>query len=97
MRVKVRFRYNAETGEVEAFVVDDVGTGPVADADHDARHSRAAADVARVVEQNALIEEFLADGAGAQRSAAPTSAADAAAEPAGRDEAARQRDRGLHG
>jgi hypothetical protein len=56
MKVKVRFRFNAVTGEVEAFQVDDMHDGPRL-ADHDARHDRAAADVARVVEANALIEE----------------------------------------
>jgi hypothetical protein len=56
MRVKVRFRFNAVTGEVEAFEVDDMHQGPRL-ADHDARHDRAAADVARVIEANALIEE----------------------------------------
>jgi hypothetical protein len=56
MRVKVRFRFNAATGEVEAFEVDDLQDGPRL-ADHDARHDRAAADVARVVEANALIDE----------------------------------------
>ena len=56
MRVKVRFRFNAVTGEVEAFEVDDMHDGPRL-ADHDARHDRAAADIARVVEANALIEE----------------------------------------
>lgn len=56
MRVKVRFRFNAVTGEVEAFEVDDLRDGPRL-ADHDARHDRAAADVARVVEANALVEE----------------------------------------
>jgi hypothetical protein len=63
MRVKVRFRFNAATGEVEAFEVDDVHDGPRLP-DHDARHERAAADVARVVEANALIDE-VAPGAGA--------------------------------
>jgi len=56
MRVKVRFRFNAVTGEVEAFEVDDLRDGPRL-ADHDARHDRAAADVARIIEANALIEE----------------------------------------
>jgi FtsH ternary system domain X3 len=56
MRVKVRFRFNSVTGEVEAFDVDDMREGPRV-ADHDARHERAAADVARIVEANALIEE----------------------------------------
>jgi hypothetical protein len=56
MRVKVRFRFNAETGEIEVFGVDDLHEGPRL-VDHDAWHDRAAADVARVVEANALIEE----------------------------------------
>ena len=43
MRVKVRFRFNALTGEVEAFEVDDLRDGPRL-ADHDARHERAAAE-----------------------------------------------------
>ncbi len=57
MRVRVRFRYNAESGEVELFQVDDLRDGPRV-ADHDARHDRAAQEVARVIESNALIEEL---------------------------------------
>lgn len=57
MRVKIRFRYRADTGEVELFEVDDLQAGPRL-ADHDARHDRVAADVARIVESNALIEEL---------------------------------------
>ena len=57
MRVRVKFRYRADTGEVEVFQVDDLHVGPPL-TDHDARHERAAADVARVVESNALIEEM---------------------------------------
>jgi FtsH ternary system domain X3 len=56
MRVRVRFRYRADTGEVEMFEVDDLRVGPRL-ADHDARHERAAADVAGIVESNARIEE----------------------------------------
>ena len=56
MRVRVRFRYNTSTGEVEVFNVDDLHDGPRL-ADHDARHDRAAAHIARVVEAHALIEE----------------------------------------
>jgi hypothetical protein len=56
MRVKVRFRYNSVTGEVETFDVADMHDGPRL-ADHDARHDRATADIARVIEANALIEE----------------------------------------
>lgn len=56
MRLRVRFRFNAETGEVETFLVEDIdGRAPAAD--HDARHDRAAADVGRVVERHALVEQ----------------------------------------
>jgi FtsH ternary system domain X3 len=57
VRVRVKFRYRTDTGEVELFQVDDLHVGPPL-LDHDARHERAAADVARVVESNALIEEM---------------------------------------
>jgi FtsH ternary system domain X3 len=60
VRVRVKFRYRADTGEVEAFEVDDLQSGPPL-ADHDARHERAAADVARIVENNALIVEVAGD------------------------------------
>lgn len=80
MRVRVKFRYRADTGEVEAFEVDDLQSGPPL-ADHDARHERAAADVARIVENNALIVEVAADVE--LRDAAPATGepAQAAGEP----------------
>lgn len=56
MRLRVRFRYRADTGEVEVFTVDDIADGPPA-ADHDARHDAATRDVARVVDPYAHIEE----------------------------------------
>jgi hypothetical protein len=56
VRVKVRFRFNSVSGEVEAFEVDDLRDGPRL-ADHDARHDQAAAQLGRVIENNALIEE----------------------------------------
>jgi hypothetical protein len=59
MRVRVRFRYRADTGQVEIFQVDDADGGPRA-VDHDRRHDRAAADIARVVEQNPLVEAIAA-------------------------------------
>jgi len=61
MRVRVRFRYNRETGEVEMFRVDDIEGGLRAP-DHDARHERVARDVGRaIVEGNPLIEELPPD------------------------------------
>ncbi|WP_239337436.1 MULTISPECIES: hypothetical protein [unclassified Frankia] len=56
MRVRVKFRYRVDTGEVEVFRVEDTAEGAPA-ADHDARHDRVTADVARIVENNALIEQ----------------------------------------
>ncbi len=56
MRVRVKFRYRADTGEVEVFRVEDTGEGAPA-TDHDARHDRATADIARIVENSALIEQ----------------------------------------
>jgi len=75
VRVKVRFRYNADTGEVETFVVEDLG-GDERAVDHDARHDRVTADVARVVERDALIEEML-PGSAPIRAERPTPDADA--------------------
>ncbi len=76
MRVRVRFRYRAETGEVETFTVETIGADSSA-ADHDLRHDAAAASVARVVENNARIEEVTdADGAATVRGQEPEQAED---------------------
>jgi hypothetical protein len=56
MRVRVRFRFNTETGEVEVFRIDDLAEG-APQFDHDARHEAAARDVARVVDPHARIVE----------------------------------------
>ncbi|QXJ20208.1 hypothetical protein AGRA3207_000881 [Actinomadura graeca] len=66
MRVRVRFRYDPETGRVETFRVDDVSAGPQ-EAGHDDEHDRIAAEIAGVVERGALIEEV----APGQAAAAP--------------------------
>jgi hypothetical protein len=58
MRVRVRFRYRTDTGEVETFLVEDIG-GEERAVDHDAVHDRITADLARLVERDALIEEVL--------------------------------------
>ena len=57
MRVRVRFRYNSETGEVETFVVEDIGGAHPA-ADHDAVHNAITTEVANVVERNAEFDEL---------------------------------------
>ena len=56
-RVRVRFRYRADTGEVEMFTVDAVGDTSAAD--HDLRHDRVTDDIAQVIEANARIEEVI--------------------------------------
>lgn len=56
MRLRVQFRYRADTGEVEVFQVEDVPEGPRLP-DHDARHDRAARALARVVDPHALVIE----------------------------------------
>jgi hypothetical protein len=58
MRVRVRFRYRADTGEVETFVVEDAHDGPPA-ADHDDRHHRAARAIARVIDPRADVSEIV--------------------------------------
>ena len=58
MRVRVRFRYDAVTGQVSYFQVDDV-TGAPPEADHDAIHDRITTEIADVVERGALIEEVI--------------------------------------
>ena len=49
MRVRVNFKVNAETGEVEEFLIEDISVelGP----NHDATHDRIAHEVGKVVER----------------------------------------------
>jgi hypothetical protein len=56
VRVRVSFRYRADTGEVEVFEIEDLAEGPPL-ADHDARHDAAARDVARVVAPHPIVSE----------------------------------------
>lgn len=82
MRVRVRFRFDAATGEVETFVVEDVGEASTSDVGHDAVHDRVTADVARVIEQHALFEQFVPDGSTlVRRAESETQAPDSQAEP----------------
>ncbi|MEU6242449.1 hypothetical protein [Streptomyces sp. NPDC047024] len=57
MRVRVRFRFNAETGEVELFRVDDLGGSSVG-ADHDAEHDRISAELGAVAARRPEVEEI---------------------------------------
>lgn len=75
MRVRVRFRYRADTGEVEVFRVEDIVDGPRA-ANHNARHDAVTRDVARVVDPYPRITEEIPDGAGAGQDGAVVSTRD---------------------
>jgi hypothetical protein len=62
VRVRVEFRFNAETGEVELFQVDDMGR-EVPEADHDARHEEIAHRLGRLLDRRPGIDEMV-NGAG---------------------------------
>ena len=55
MRVRVVFRVNSATGEVEHFVVEDISTE--AEPEHDKVHDELAYKVAKVVERHPAPEE----------------------------------------
>ena len=57
MRVRVRFRVNADTGEVELFLVEDIGTGTELAPDHDETHDAIAYEVGKVVERRPAPEQ----------------------------------------
>ncbi|MEU2715318.1 hypothetical protein [Streptomyces sp. NPDC007205] len=56
MRVRVDFRFNAETGEVELFQVDDIGRTARIE-DHDAAHEEIAHAIGRVLDRSPVPEE----------------------------------------
>ncbi|MHB9858292.1 hypothetical protein [Streptomyces sp. YIM S03343] len=58
MRVRVEFRYNAETGEVELFQVDDIGRTTRVQ-DHDAAHEQIAFDLGQVLDRRPGVEEVV--------------------------------------
>lgn len=58
MRYRVQFRIREDTGEVELFQVDTVGADPRA-AGHDAAHNLVAAEVAGLLENDAIIDEVI--------------------------------------
>jgi hypothetical protein len=57
MRVRVRFRFNTDTGEVELFQVDDIGDG--FGAEHDAEHDRISAELGAVLARRPDVEEVM--------------------------------------
>ncbi|GGV07304.1 hypothetical protein GCM10010260_51260 [Streptomyces filipinensis] len=56
MRVRVEFRYNSETGEVELFQVDDIGRTTRIE-DHDAAHDEIAYAIGRVLDRRPGVAE----------------------------------------
>jgi hypothetical protein len=63
MRVKVKFRFNAATGQVEQFEVDDIESS-LADAEHNREHDRIAAEIGGVIERRPRVIEQFSDALG---------------------------------
>jgi hypothetical protein len=61
MEVKVRFRFNKMTGEVEEFIVDDVDSR-LPEAEHNRQHERIATEIGRVIERNPGLVELHSSG-----------------------------------
>ena len=61
MDVKVRFRFNQITGEVELFEVTDEGVMRLSEAEHNREHDRIAAEIGNLVERNPQITEVFSD------------------------------------
>lgn len=61
MDVKVRFRFNQITGEVEIFEVTDEGIMRLSEAEHNREHDRIAAELGNLIERNPQIMEAFSD------------------------------------
>ncbi len=59
MDVKVRFRFNKKSGQVEMFEVDHEGPKNQSEAEHNREHDRIAAELGRVIERNPHVTEIL--------------------------------------
>ena len=59
MEIKVHFRYNKITGEVELFEVDDEGPMRLPEAEHNRQHDRIAANIGNLIERNPRVDEVL--------------------------------------
>lgn len=60
MRVRVNFRMNTETGEVEEFLIEDISID--AEPEHDATHDRIALEVGKVVERRPAPQQVVDRG-----------------------------------
>lgn len=58
MKVKVKYRFNKATGQVEIFEIDD-WQSTLPQAEHNREHDRIAAEIGNVVERNPRIVEVL--------------------------------------
>jgi len=57
MDFHVRFRFNKLTGEVEAFDVEDLGSGlPIEE--HNRHHDRVASEIGRVIDRDPQVAEI---------------------------------------
>ena len=65
MLVKVHFRYNPTTGEVETFEIDDQASTLPED-EHNREHDRIAAEIGNLIERNPRITEVLPGAAPVQ-------------------------------
>lgn len=61
MRVRVNFRVNTDTGDVEEFLIEDISTER--EPEHDAVHDRIAHEVGKVVERRPAPHEVRGGGA----------------------------------
>jgi hypothetical protein len=59
MEVKVHFRFNKTTGDVEIFDVTDTGSMHLSEAEHNREHDRIAAELGRVIERNPRVLELM--------------------------------------
>jgi hypothetical protein len=68
VRVRVSFRVNTETGEVERFQVDDLGTSR--QVEHDAEHEEIAHRIGSLIERRPDVYEVIPGSAADERAAA---------------------------
>jgi hypothetical protein len=62
MDVRIRFRFNKLTGEVEEFQVTDIGEMRLSEAEHNREHDRITSEVGNVIERNPRITEIFPNG-----------------------------------
>jgi len=58
VRVRVNFRVNTQTGEIEVFQVDDLGARRM-DVDHDATHEEIAHRIGALIELRPIVDELI--------------------------------------